>query len=422
MNEKSGYPAPQGPFESQLPDWFPRTRDTLRRDYAGIWARFPSEPSPPAANLVLDLGCRTRKQVEGLTRDNQCERMVAQAAEHLGITVPIQVYLTETMPGKGIRVYRAADHAQLILQANLLSKINEQERLAIIGYELAKITLAAWDSGDLVNVERLLTRIHLQKNPHPVFIETLRLFQLYRKLFCDRGAWRVCGDLDAVNAAILLTETGEFPNRNEVTSNSEEQNLAHSVNEDPFTPNSSDAISRKVAAELWKQRSPTLDIDIAMKIQGPNSWKRLDLYRQSVAREKTRDLISTLLQPEWMRTDSKLAYAKLFFDNYKYQKPDHQGITDWLEISAKDVKEFVCFTMLDFITAERNLLEPALAYSLQLSARWKLLPLFIEMANRELRLRKTQIKEMADNTEQWIQIAADAHHKSVHRQDGGMPE
>jgi len=422
MNDKSGYPAQGGSFEAQLPDWFPRTRDTLRRDYAEIWTRFSSEPFPPAANLVLNLDCLTSEHLEGFTSDDQCERMVSEAAGRLGITVPIQVYLTENISDKGIRVYRDADQAQLIIQADLLSKINEQECLAIIGYELAKITLAAWDRGDLVHVERLLTRIHLQKEPHPVFIETLRLFQLYRKLFCDRGAWRVCGDLDAVNAAILFTETGEFPNRYEVTSKSEEQDRAHSDNEEPFTPDSSDAISRMVAAELWKQRSPTLDIDIAMKIQGPNSWKRLDVYRQSVAREKTRDLISTLLEPEWMRTDAKLAYAKLFFDDYKYQKPDHQGITDWLEISAKDVKEFVCFTMLDFITAERNLLEPALAYSLQLSARWKLLPLFIEMANRELRLRKTQIKEMADNTEQWIQIAADAHHKSVHRQDGGMPE
>lgn len=422
MNEKSGYPAQAGPFESQLPDWFPKTRDALRRDYAEIWARFSSEPSPAAANLVLDLGGSNSKHHEGFTSDNQCERLVAQAAERLGITVPIEVYLTENTPGKGIRIYRAADRAQLILPASFWSKINEQERLAIIGFELAKITLAAWDSGDLVNVERLLTRIYLQKNPHPVFIETLRLFQLYRKLFCDRGAWRVCGDLDAVNTSILLTETGEFPNLNEVNSNLEGQDLAHADHGDPVTPNSSDAALRMVAAELWRQQPLTLDSDIAMTIQGPNSWKRLDLYRQSVAREKTKDLISTLLDPEWMRTDAKLAYAKLFFDDYKYQNPDYQGITDWLETSAKDVKEFVCFTMLDFITAERSLLEPALAYSLQLSSRWKLLPLFIEMANRELRLRKTQIKEMADNTEHWIQIAADAHPKSVHRQDGGMPE
>ena len=80
MNEKSGYPTQGGPFESQLPDWFPRTRDTWRCNYAEIWARFPSEPSPPAANLNFDSARYNRKQAEGLTRDNQCGQMVAQAA------------------------------------------------------------------------------------------------------------------------------------------------------------------------------------------------------------------------------------------------------------------------------------------------------------------------------------------------------
>ncbi len=422
MNDEAGYPAREGPFELQLPDWFPKTRDTLRREYAEIWAWLQSNLSPTEADPFFGLGYLTSQQLAGATSNRECDRLVAQAAACLGITLPIQVFQTEGTTSELIRIYRAPDHVQLIFQAGLLSRFNEQERLAIIANELAKISLSTWDGGDLVTVEQFLRQFNLQKSCPPVFVETLRLFHLYSKVFCDRGAWKVCGDLGAVNASILLTETGDFPIRGEAASTRRGQNLTPQDNEVSLSQASTDAVARMYAAKSWRKQPAALDGDIVTRIQGPFSWKCLDVHRQSLARQMTRDLIATLLAPEWMRTAPAFAYAKLFFIDFEYREPDQKSLTDLLGKSAKDVQEFICFTMLDFVTAERSLLEPALAYTLQLAEQWKLKPLFIEIANRELRLRKSQIKEIANNAEQLMGGAAESHSKSVHRQDDGKPE
>ncbi|MDG2013269.1 MAG: hypothetical protein P8J33_07180, partial [Pirellulaceae bacterium] len=84
MNDEAGYPAREGPFELQLPDWFPKTRDTLRREYAEIWAWLQSNLSPTEADPFFGSGYLTSQQLAGVTSNCECDQLVAQAAACLG--------------------------------------------------------------------------------------------------------------------------------------------------------------------------------------------------------------------------------------------------------------------------------------------------------------------------------------------------
>jgi hypothetical protein len=115
----------------------------------------------------------------------------------------------------------------------------------------------------------------------------------------------------------------------------------------------------------------------------------------------TRRLLDVLLSRRWMQTESVLAHARLFFEDYV--PPDDllkdPALTEDLRTDDRPMQDYYGYVLLDFVTADRDLEELPLAAALMLAEKLGLKDRFAEIAKRELRLRKKQLETIDQDKE-----------------------
>ena len=113
----------------------------------------------------------------------------------------------------------------------------------------------------------------------------------------------------------------------------------------------------------------------------------------------TRDLITALLQPQWLRTDALIGLARLFFDDIA---PDNIGTAplpmQWVDGIA-NLRDYCCYVLLDFAVADRELEDASLAAAILLSRQLGLAARFIDIATAELKLSKKRLMDLEKNAE-----------------------
>jgi hypothetical protein len=121
--------------------------------------------------------------------------------------------------------------------------------------------------------------------------------------------------------------------------------------------------------------------------------EQLDLLQRREVCRLTRWLIDTLLQESWLRTESTLAHARLYFDDYEWTGTSEGDTTHEQAFRNGDtqLQDYFCYVLLDFATADSDLESYPLAAALCLAERIGLHARFATLAQRELRLRKNQL-------------------------------
>ncbi len=136
-------------------------------------------------------------------------------------------------------------------------------------------------------------------------------------------------------------------------------------------------------------------------IEGTPGIDELDLLAQQQVGIDTRRLLDALLCDKWFQTDLVLAHARLYFEDYV--PPDDAVGADELsgQLATKpdSIRDYWCFVLLDFVSADRDLDEAPLAKALMLADRWGFKSRFIELGRQELRLRKNQIEKVDQQKE-----------------------
>jgi hypothetical protein len=115
-----------------------------------------------------------------------------------------------------------------------------------------------------------------------------------------------------------------------------------------------------------------------------------------------------------MRTESILAHARLFFDNYVAPEREQRGglhdsrLRNDLNTDDPQLQDYYCYVLLDFVTADRDLEELPLAAALTLAEELGLKERFAGIARKELRLRAKQLEKIDQAKMQLLAGAVDA--------------
>jgi hypothetical protein len=101
-------------------------------------------------------------------------------------------------------------------------------------------------------------------------------------------------------------------------------------------------------------------------IEAGTDLQALDLLGQEVVTGWTRRLIDSILSHKWFQTDPVIAHARLYFDDYS---PPTDALTDSqlahdVRLETKSIRDYFCYVLLDFVSADRELDEPSLAAAL----------------------------------------------------------
>src|SRR5262249_32319130 len=233
----------------------------------------------------------------------------------------------------------------------------------------------------------------------PCHVQTARLLGLYGEIFADRGSLLATGDIAASVSALVKTRTGlsevsaesYLRQADEIFSKSREATRAM-THPEPYI--------RARALRLWADEREAAEEEIARMIEGTPALEVLDLVGRKRIEQTTRRLIGRFLSPKWLQTELLLAHARMFFEDFDPAEGAGGNGSSAGELSAEfqpideALRDYFCYVLLDFSTADRNLEELPLSAALVTARELNLAPRFSELAVKELGLAKKRFAKI----------------------------
>ncbi len=390
------------PFQLQLVDF-------LKRHDRALWEWFAS--SKRTAEAAEELKFDLLKSTYRIERDSQPSlyQLAESVAQQLGLSAPITIYQAQDPSGLNASLAYLPEEIHVILHGPLTSQLEEIELRGLLGHEFTHFLLwQSWNSDLLVTVE-LLQALTNDTRAHPAHFASWRLLTLYNEILCDRGALLVTQNMRSVVSMLVKVQTGvkEIDPDSYLRQADEIFARGKAKTEGLTHP---EAFIRARAIKLWADNDPRAAELITAMIEADTELNQHDLLAQDRVAGWTRRVIDMLLAHPWFQTELVLGHARLYFSDYV---PPQAALTDSqlasdLRLDSKSLKDYFCFVLLDFVSADRDLDEPALAAALQVAELLQIKDRLIELTRQELKLRKNQIERVDDKKTTILQEAAKA--------------
>lgn len=377
--------------------------DYLRREEPDVWQWCASHKSrdEQAEAVRFEL----LKSTYRVDRD-QHPAVYATADEvvrALGLDVPLTIYQAQNPQGLNASLAFVPGEAHIVLHGPLSARLSPAEFRALLAHELSHFLLwQSWD-GQYLTAEQILAALTHDRAADTPHFASARLFSLYSEVFCDRGALEVTGDPLVVVSMLLKVET----QLEEVSPESYLRQADEVFGRGPATTEGlshPEAFIRARALKLWADRDPQCEAKIQEMLEGRPALNNLDLLAQQRVARLTRRLLDRLLSHRWLRTAPVLAHARLFFEDYAPPEDscDDAALAEDLRTDDEPLQDYYSFVLLDFVTADRDLEELPLAAALVLAEQLGLKERLLELARRELRLRKRQLESIDQDKEKLL--------------------
>ncbi|MDP6445620.1 MAG: M48 family metalloprotease [Pirellulaceae bacterium] len=390
------------PYQQQLVEF-------LKTEEAELWAWFRDNgrTSQAVETARLDL-------LKATYRLDQIEYeplylVAQQVAESLEIDTPITLYRAAHSEGLNAALAPLPDEAHIVLMGPVLESLDEQGMKALVGHELGHYLLDQHGNGDYAIARQLLDSLTWDSNAHGAHFATARLYDLYTQVFCDRAALRAVGQLDDVITMLARVETGSAPTSAAQYLREAEQALAsHDQSMASETAASLSGFVRARALQAWN-RNEGSTAAIAAIVEGKRELEHLDLLGQRDIELQTRSLLTALLSPPWFQTDAVINHAKLFFADFAVDKSIAvDQLANHLSIESESLRDYFCFLLLDFCTVDRRLEDGPLSQAIHIARSVGLGEAFATVAQRELRVRKTQYEKVEQDVDAVLAAALGA--------------
>jgi hypothetical protein len=318
-----------------------------------------------------------------------------EAKTRLQLDIPVTLYQAQNSPQLNAALFFIPGEGHIVFSGPMFNLLNPEELKSVLGHELAHYHLWRRDGGEFHIADRLLETVAADPRASSSHEQTARRYQLYTEIFADRGSLRVTGDVHPVVAGLVKIQTGLSQVSAAGYLKQAEEIFAQSkvATEGLSHP---EAFIRARALALWQQQSENVVSDIASMIEGEPALDELDLIGQQRLTRQTRRLIEYFLQPKWFQTPAVLGHARLFFDDFKPASAREHTVPDGGKYGDAKLREYVCYLLLDFVTADPELEELPLAAALELSRQLEIEVQFEKLAARELKMKVRDVRRIKD--------------------------
>lgn len=372
-------------------------RDFLRSEEPDVWQWFArAERQKEAAESLRSELLKSTYRVDRQTQSRLYEA-ADEVAATLGIQSRVSIYQAQSPLGLNASLVYIPGEPHVVLHGPLAEQLSDAELRGVLGHEFTHFLLFEGWGGEFWIARRILESFDAAANPHPAHIATLRLWRLYDEILCDRGAYQVTGDVFSAVSMLVKVLTG-------VRDVNAEAYLRQADEIFAAGPASSagydhpEAFIRARAMRMWADSGESANSAIAQMIEGQPGIETLCLLEQRRVQAATRRLIDRILRYRWFQCEATLAQARMYFSDYVPPRTDqHDPLTTGFRITPESMADYYAFVLLDFVAADRDLDEPALAAALVIADEVGIKPRFLELARRELKLRKTQLDRVDQN-------------------------
>ncbi len=322
----------------------------------------------------------------------------ALAASRLGLAARATFYQVQQSTGMNAGLFFIPGEIHVAFSGPVLEKLGGAETAALIGHEAGHfMLLEGWGRRYRV-LEDVMAALAADPGRRPVHDESLRLMRLHTEAFCDRASLIACGgDLAAAVGSIVKIETGVA----DVPAESYLRQIDEIFDrDDPGSRGQShpEAFIRARALSLWAAGAPGAEEQIRRMIEGTPAIGRMSLPGQMEMVRHTRAVVDALLSEKWMRSETALAHARMFFDGYAppAAAPDLGAVKAALSPWDEDTARYFAYVLLDFAACDREIEEPALAASILASRALGMGEPFREQAMKELGIGKRRFEALEE--------------------------
>jgi len=386
------------PASLQVLPYHSALRDFLKRVDGDVWKWFAERRLSP--KYAEDVRFELLKSTYRIERDSQRSLydQAEEVARQLGIAAPMTIYQAQNPLGLNASLAYVPGEVHIVFHGPIATQLTSAEVSAVLAHELGHFRLWEDWGGELLVASEMLQALCNDSHAHPAHGASLRLFRLYAEIFCDRAALAVANDLATVVSTLVKVETGVIEiDPAAYLRQADEIFARESASTDGITH--PEAYIRARAVRLWHESHPDAENLISQMIEGHPALDDLDLLGQQRSAQETRRLIDALLWRKWFQSDVVLAHSRLYFDDYS---PPAQAVElpDFVANGRKlpdSIRDYWCYVLLDFVTADRELEEPPLAAALQVADQIGIKLRFLDLLRQELKLRKNVLERIDKN-------------------------
>jgi hypothetical protein len=370
-------------------------RDYLKAQERELWKWFASARAQ--ADYKESLRLELLKTTYRLDPDGHADlyRGAENARQRLGLDIPVTLYQAQHSTQPNAALFFVPGEGHVALSGPVVALLSADELQSLIGHELAHYLLWQAEDGEFQVADRLLQAVAQDPRASTSHIQSARWYQLYTEIFADRGSFRAAGDLNTVISGLVKIQTGlpqvsaasYLKQADEIFARSRVQTgeLSHP-----------EAFIRVRALALWTEGREGADEAVCGMIEGAAELDEFDLLSQARLTRATRRFLEQLLRPKWFQTESTLAHARLFFDDFKPATAPDDALE--LALSNDPMKLFFASLLLDFAAADPDLDPAPMAAALDWSRRLGIESEFERLATKELRIKAREFRKMKEET------------------------
>jgi hypothetical protein len=362
--------------------------DHLKASERDLWSWFASpafrERHDEDARLELLKTCYRFDRTEHA----DLYAVVAEVCGLLGIAAPVTVYQSQNATVLNAFLVFTPEEAHVVFEGPLRARLTAAELRTVIAHELTHYLLWSREGGDLLVAEQMLAAMANQSSATPSHVETWRILRLYLEVHADRGTLAVGRDPLPAISGLLKVQTGlEDVSATAYLRQADEIFSKETVNTAELTH--PEAFIRARALSLWAERGQGANAEVARMIEGPLDLGTLTLLGQKRLAILTRKVLGAYLQPQDLRTDGRLAHARLFFPDLALDdaKTEVDDVSAEAEAAAPSVRDYFSYVLLDLATADRQD-ESALPRAYRMASSLGLEEAFARISGDELKLSK----------------------------------
>lgn len=328
----------------------------------------------------------------------------AEVAKRLGVTAPITLYQANDSIGANAYLCYLPGEAHIVFTGSILYTLKGAEVDAVLAHELSHYLLWEMDGGDFFIADRLLSSAALVDSPNISHVQSAQRFQLYTEVFADRGSLIGCKDLGMAVGALVKTSTG-LPDVSAASYLRQADEIFARKTEKTKGVRHPELFIRARALRLWSEHDAELHSWLTATIEGPMIPGMLDVLERQRLFQLTRSFLEQLLRPKWFQTETVLAHANAFFPNFSPAAIVDDSIITSLLSSSEDLREYICYLLLDFAVIDNSLDDVPLALSLKWSEQLDLTVQFEKLATKELGVTKRQLTKLKNTSQTLLEKA-----------------
>ena len=382
-------------------------RDYLKSNERELWHWFASAEAQ--ASFTEGLRLELLKSTYRLDSEGHPDlaQSVLEVKGRLQLDIPVTLYQAQNSLGTNAALYYIPGEGHVVFSGPVLTLLSADELKSVIGHELAHFHLWARENGEFLIADRLIQAVAVDPRSFASHSQTARRYQLYTEIFADRGSLCATGLLHPVIAGLVKIQTGLAQVSAPAYLKQAEEIFAggNIATEEHSHP---EAFIRARALSRWHDQPEDAAAVIAAMIEGGDGLDELDLIGQRRLAEATRRLLAHLLQPKWFQTPAVLGHAKLFFDDIEPAATRDPELLEGLKYSDQGTREYLCYLLLDFVTADPELDSMPLAAALELSRELELSNDFEKLVTKEMKMKARDLKRITNRATDMLAAAEQA--------------